>query len=149
MQHSHTHLPTHHLWLFSHYTLEFNSCDRDHAAYRADNMYHLTLYKKSLPTPGLYILDTSEMGMDPKIWLKIIRKVKLLSRVWLFGSPWTVAYQAPLSMDFSRQEYWSGLPLLLEGIFPTQGSNPGLLHCRQMLYHLNQQGSPSKWSEWL
>ena len=40
-------------------------------------------------------------------------KVKSLSRVWLFATPWTVAYQAPLSMGFSRQEYWSGLPLPL------------------------------------
>ena len=38
-------------------------------------------------------------------------KVKLLSRVWLFATPWTAAYQAPQSMGFSRQEYWSGLPL--------------------------------------
>ena len=38
-------------------------------------------------------------------------KVKSLSRVRLFATPWTAAYQAPLSMGFSRQEYWSGLPL--------------------------------------
>ena len=38
-------------------------------------------------------------------------KVKLLSHVWFFATPWTVAYQAPPSMGFSRQEYWSGLPL--------------------------------------
>ena len=38
-------------------------------------------------------------------------KVKLLSRVQLFATPWTAAYQAPPSMGFSRQEYWSGLPL--------------------------------------
>ena len=37
-------------------------------------------------------------------------KVKLLSRVWLFETPWTAAYQAPPSMGFSRQEYWSGAP---------------------------------------
>ena len=37
-------------------------------------------------------------------------KVKLLSYVQLFATPWTAAYQAPLSMGFSRQEYWSGLP---------------------------------------
>ena len=37
-------------------------------------------------------------------------KVKSLSRVWLFVTPWTAAYQAPPSMGFSRQEYWSGLP---------------------------------------
>ena len=38
-------------------------------------------------------------------------KVKSLSRVWLFVTPWTAAYQAPPSMGFPRQEYWSGLPL--------------------------------------
>ena len=38
-------------------------------------------------------------------------KVKLLSGVRLFATPWTVAYQAPQSMEFSRQEYWSGVPL--------------------------------------
>ena len=44
-------------------------------------------------------------------------------------------------MEFSRPEYWSSLAFL-QGIFPTQGSNPGLLHCRQILYHLNHKGSP-------
>ena len=38
-------------------------------------------------------------------------KVKLLSRVWLLTTPWTAAHQAPLSVGFSRQEYWSGVPL--------------------------------------
>ena len=49
-------------------------------------------------------------------------KVKSLSRVRLFATPWTVAYQAPQSMGFSRQEYWNGLP------FPSPGdlSNPGI-----------------------
>ena len=49
-------------------------------------------------------------------------KVKPLSRVQLFATPWTVAYQAPRNMGFSRQEYWSGLP------FPTPGDllNPGI-----------------------
>ena len=43
-------------------------------------------------------------------------------------APWTVNRQAPLSTEFSRQEYWSGLPFPLQGIFPTQGSNSHLLH---------------------
>ena len=38
-------------------------------------------------------------------------KVKSLSRVRLLATPWSAAYQAPLSMGFSRQEYWSGVPL--------------------------------------
>ena len=109
-------------------------------------------------------------------------KVKSLSHARLFVTPWTVAYQALLSMGFSRQEYWSGLPFpspgdlpnpgieprsptlqagclpaepqgqlkntgvgslsLLQGIFPTQESNWGLLHCRQILYQLSYQGRP-------
>ena len=44
-----------------------------------------------------------------------------------------------LSMEFSRQEYWSGCHSLLWGICPTQGLNLGLLHCRQIPYHLSHQ----------
>ena len=49
------------------------------------------------------------------------------SHVWLFATPWISVYQAPLSMEFSRQVYWSGLPFPLPGISPSQGSNPHLL----------------------
>ena len=52
-------------------------------------------------------------------------------------APWTVARQAPLSMDFSRQEYWRGWPFPVQGTFPTQELNPGVPHCRQILYCLN------------
>ena len=65
-----------------------------------------------------------------------------LSRVQLFETPWTLARQAPLSMRFSRQEYWSGLPFPTPRDLPTQGLNPGLLHCRETLYCLSHQGSP-------
>ena len=50
---------------------------------------------------------------------------KSLSRVWLFATPWTVAHQAPQSMGFFRQEYWSGLLLPSPGDFPDQGIEPG------------------------
>ena len=91
---------------------------------------------------------------------------QILSCVWLFVVPWTVAHQASLpikfpkqeyqkkwkwpshvwlfatpgtiqSMEFSRPENWSGKPLSSSGYLPTQGSNPGLLHCRQLSYLLN------------
>ena len=52
-------------------------------------------------------------------------KVKSLSRVQLFATPWTVAHQAPLSKGFSRQEYWSGLPCLPPGDLPDPGIDPG------------------------
>ena len=60
-------------------------------------------------------------------------KWKLLSCVWLFATPWTIQ-----SMEFSRPEYWS------EYHFPSPGDlpNPGLLHCRQILYQLSHKGSP-------
>ena len=47
----------------------------------------------------------------------------VLSSVWLFATPWTVACQALLSVGFPRQEYWSGLPFPSPGDLPTQGSN--------------------------
>ena len=49
-----------------------------------------------------------------------------------------------LSMGFSRQEYWSVLSFSFPGIFPTQRANPGLLYCRQILYHLSCRGSPEE-----
>ena len=52
-------------------------------------------------------------------------KVKSLSRVQLFVTPWTVAYQAPPSIGFSRQEYWSGLPFSSPGDLPDSGIELG------------------------
>ena len=58
-----------------------------------------------------------------------------LSHVQLFATQWTVAYNAPPSMGFSRQETGVGCHILLQGIFLTQGLNLNLLHCRRILYH--------------
>ena len=68
-------------------------------------------------------------------------KCQSLSCVRLFGSPWTIVHQAPLSIEFSRQEYWSGLPFPTPGIFLTQGLNPGLL----ITSTLEQQKVPLRW----
>ena len=54
-----------------------------------------------------------------------VYKVKSLSRVRLFVTPWTVAYQAPPSMGFSRQDCWSGLPFPSPGDLPDPGIEPG------------------------
>ena len=51
-------------------------------------------------------------------------------------------------MEFSRKNTWVGCHSLLQGIFPTQGSNLGLLHCRQIHYHLSHQGSPVERALW-
>ena len=63
----------------------------------------------------------------PTLWRwfsKNTRKVKSLSRVRLFVTPWTVAYQAPPSMGFSRQECWKGLPFPSPGDLPNPGIKP-------------------------
>ena len=66
-----------------------------------------------------YVDDTTLMAEGER------KKVKLLSLVQLFATPWTVAFQAPLSMGFSRQEYWSGLPFPSPGYLPNPEIEPG------------------------
>ena len=68
--------------------------------------------------------------------------VQLLSHVWLFATPWTIAHQVSLSMGFSRQQYWTGCDFLLQGIFPTQGLNLHLLLGRWVLYHWATREAP-------
>ena len=74
--------------------------------------------------------------LPPLIFI-IILKSEICSVVSDFVIPWTIQ-----SMEFSRPEYWSVSVSLLQGIFPTQGLNPGLPHCRQILYQLSHKGSP-------
>ena len=73
------------------------------------------------------------------LMLKLL--VKSLSSVRLFVTPWTVAYQIPPSMGFSRQEYCSGLSFPSPEALSNAGIEPSLPHCRQTLYHLSHQGS--------
>ena len=68
-------------------------------------------------------------------------KVKSLSHVQLFATPWTVSYYTPPSMGFSRQECWNGLPFPSPEDLPDPGIEPGSPHCRQTLYHLSHKGS--------
>ena len=64
------------------------------------------------PIPGILQARTLEwVAISFYSAWKWKMKVKLLSRIWLFATPWTAAYQAPPSVGFSRQEYWSGVPL--------------------------------------
>ena len=65
-----------------------------------------------LPVPGILQARTPEwVAISFSNARKWKVKVKSLSRVWLLATPWAAAYQAPPSMGFSRQEYWSGVPL--------------------------------------
>ena len=71
----------------------------------------------------------------PHVWSEV--KLKSLSHVRLFATPWT-PWNSP------SQNTGVGSHSLLKGIFPTQESNPGFPHCRQILYQLSHQGSPRK-----
>ena len=75
-------------------------------------------------------------------------EVKSLSCVQLFVTPWTTAYKAPLSMEFSRKGTGVGCHFLLQGIFPTQGSNPSLPHWRQTLtFWATNEALRERWEE--
>ena len=65
----------------------------------------------------------------------IFSSVQSLSCVQLFATPWTIQ-----SIEIIRPENWVGSISLLQEIFPTQGSNSGFLHCRQILYQLSHKG---------
>ena len=70
------------------------------------------------PVPGILQARTLEwVAISSSNAWKWKVKGKSLSHVWLFTTPWTAAYQAPLSMGFSRQEYWSGVPSPSPGVF--------------------------------
>ena len=96
--------------------------------------------KMSISSTGRHQLLTPTERDVPST-IKQEGEVKSLSRVRLFATSWRVAYQAPPSVGFSRQEYWSGLP------FPSPGDLPdlGLPHCRQILHHFRGRKSSPKW----
>ena len=83
-----------------------------------------------------------------KSCLPVKQDVRMLSHVQLFVTPWTEAIQAPLSMAFSRQEYWSGLPFPPPGDLPHPGIKPTVscLFCigRWILYHCITWGAHPK-----
>ena len=97
------------------------------------------LYDYSTQSPNLNKIDKNKAWLGCFKYSVCACVFSYFSHVWLWATLWTVACQAPLSMGFSRQEYWSGLPCPPQGIFPTQRSNPWpllhLLQCRRILYH--------------
>ena len=82
------------------------------------------------------LVQSNQYAIELYFWTVL----SALSHARLFATPWTVARQAPLSMEFSRQEYWSGLPFPSPGDLPNPGLNSDLLHCR-ILYRLTYQGT--------
>ena len=80
-------------------------------------------------------MDHNPPGSSVQGILQTRVKVKSLSRIWLFETPWTVAYQVPPSMGFSRQENWSGLPFPSPGDLPDPGIKPRSPALQVILYH--------------
>ena len=80
----------------------------------------------------MYNINLNALSVPPLIDNEM--KWQSLNCVQLFGTPRTIVRQASLSMEFSSKNTGVGCHSLLQGIFPTQGSNPDLLHCRQILY---------------
>ena len=70
----------------------------------------------------------------------------VFSRVWLFETLWTVTRQPPLSVGFSRLEFWSGLPFPPSGDLSNLGIEPHCLHSRQTVYLLSRWRSPIRHS---
>ena len=88
------------------------------------------------PVPGILQARTLEwVAISFSNAWKWKVKAKSFSRVWLFATPWTAAYQAPSSMGFSRQEYWSGVPLPSPKILYRQDHNEISLHTCQNGYY--------------
>ena len=83
-------------------------------------IYYMAFFLKIVP---IYNVENIKKYIENVIRKKV--KVKLLSRVWLSATPWTVAYRAPLSMKFSRQGYGSGLLFSFPWELPDPGSIPG------------------------
>ena len=102
-------------------------------AFKIPAQYHWTWSWKEIHTLG-WLVSVSSFS-------RTLRLCLVTQSCPILVTPWTVACQAPLSMGFSRQEYWSGLPFSSPGLFPTQGSNLVLLHRRQALYQLSHQGN--------
>ena len=90
--------------------------------------------------------ETTSEGSIEMYTLKV--KVKSLSRVRLFATPWTVAYQAPPSMGFSRQECWSGLLFPSPGDHPDPGIEPRSPALQADTLLSEPPGKPPPWNRW-
>ena len=96
-----------------------------------------TLEKYQCYISGVCLVQNLELYFYAFTLLKVKVKVKSLSGVRRFATRWTVAHQAPPSMGFSRQEYWSRLPFPSPGDLPDPG-----IELKQTLKPLSHQGSP-------
>ena len=84
--------------------------------FRSQNMLYRNMTRttptifQSLAISNIILLSRARVGGWWKLCQHYLKLVKPLSCVWFFAIPWTIAYRAPLCIEFSRQEYWTGLP---------------------------------------
>ena len=120
--------------------------------------YFISISPGSLMKPAKYLLNWwMHISIDKKNHIHVNREnlfssniidthAKLLSHVWLLVTPWTVAHQAPLSMEFSWQGYWSGLPFPLEGGLPEPGIDPASRELQLHSFTAEPPGKPNKYT---
>ena len=128
-------------------------------AYSQKKKYNVISYQKmEIKTTVRYYCTPSKRDKiknteHTKDWLEygVYATVLFMRKQYASFTQWKWKSQSCLTLcnpmdysvqEFSRSEYWRGSFSLLQGIFPTQGSNPGLPHCRQIFYQLSHDGSP-------
>ena len=104
------------------------------------------LPKKELRVMIVKMIQKLRKRMDAQIekFQEVFNNESLLSHIWLFLTPWTVVHQASLSMESSKNTGLGSQYSLLQGILLTQGWNPGLLFCRQILTIWATREAPNK-----
>ena len=122
---------------------------------RGINLTYLRCKIKVLPKSKDTIDNDLKSKCEGKCWniFWVVGSDLVIKSCSALATSWTIAHQAPLSIRFPRQEYWSGLSFLSPGSLPKPGIEPGspalkvfctagiLLDCRQILYQLSHQGS--------
>ena len=104
---------------------------------RSESISHTKICPWMLMAASLTALNCKQPNFHCGIIMQLNCYLVTKLCLTLLRFPWTVAHQAPLSIGFSKQEYWRGLPCPPLGDFPNPGIEPGPLHCRQILYQLN------------
>ena len=116
------------LWIGIAFLISFSVCSLQMYKITID-FFMLILYPKTLLNSLIVLMNLLGFSVcnirlftywrkKNSLWCTWVSECESLSHVWLFVTPWTVAHQAPLSMGFSRQEYWNGMP------FPSPGDLP-------------------------
>ena len=124
--------------------------------YRFWNGTRKFLFAAKIPWNCINPSECVDLHFQINTWIKLTscsaktekERERSLSCVWLFVTPWTVAYQAPPSMGFSRQEYWSGLSFPSPGGLPNSGiepMTPALQVNSLPRSHLRNRTSSRKW----